>query len=141
MTTGGLQLLALVCDLVKQAGILDRQGGLGREGLQDVHDLRRKRARGLPDHREAAEQVTLPDEGHREQGPVSGANERATHSALGGRCQDVRHLDRLLYLREPSGRSFPFSDRRGEHRLDDLGLKMLGGAWARTPRGARRTRR
>src|SRR4029453_2654857 len=55
--------------------------------------------------------------------------ERATHSALGGRYQDVRHLDRLLYLREPSGRSFPFADRRGEHRLDDLRLKMLGGAW------------
>ena len=84
---------------------------------------------GLPDHGEAAEQVILADEGNREQGPVPSANERATHSALGGRGQDVRHLDRLLHLREPSGRSLPFADGRGEHRLDDLGLKMLGGAW------------
>ena len=96
---------------------------------EQLDDLRRKRASGLPDHGEAAEQAILADEGNREQGPVSGANERTTHSALGGRCQDVRHLDRLLYLREPSGRSFPFSDWRGEHRLDDLGLEMLGGAW------------
>ena len=51
------------------------------------------------------------------------------HSAFGGCCQDIRHLDRLLYLRELSGRSLPFSDWRGEHRLDDLSLKMLGGAW------------
>ena len=73
--------------------------------------------------------MILADEGNREQGPAPSANERATHSALGERCQDVRHLDRLLYLREPSGRSLPFSDGRGEHRLDDLSLTLLRGAW------------
>src|SRR5437870_862911 len=72
--------------------------------------------------------MILADERHREQGPVSGAHERVTHQALSGCFQDIRQLDRLMYLREPSCRSFPFSDWRGEHRLDDLGLKMLGGA-------------
>src|SRR4029077_777185 len=44
------------------------------------------------------------------------------------RCQDVRHLDRLFYFRELSGRALPFADRRGEHGLDDSRLKMFGGA-------------
>src|SRR5207245_6596440 len=35
--------------------------------------------------------------------------------------------DRLLYVCA-SGRSFPLSDGRREHRLDDVGLKALGGA-------------
>ena len=59
---------------------------------------------------------------------VSGTDEGATHSALGGSGQDVRQLDRLVHLRELSGRAFAFADRRGEHRFDDRGLKTLGGA-------------
>ena len=129
MLAGDLELAALVLDLQEQARVLDRQGGLGGERSQELDDLRRELARGLPDHGEAAEQVILADEGNGEQGPVSGAHERTTHPTLGGCFQDVRHLDRLLYLRESSGRSFSFADRRGEHRLDDLGLKMLTGAW------------
>jgi len=38
MAAGGLELPALVLDLVKEPGVLDRQGGLGGECLQDVHD-------------------------------------------------------------------------------------------------------
>ena len=95
----------------------------------------------LANHGEATDQVILADERDREQGAVSGPQRGATHSALGGRCQDVRHLDRLLHLREPSGRSLSLSDRRGEHRLDDLGVKLLGGAWHEHLALARRTRR
>src|SRR4030095_7756704 len=98
-----LELGALVSDLKEETRILNRQGGLGRKRPQKLDDLWLKGASGLPDHGEAAEQVILADEGNREEGPVSGANERTTDSALGGRCQDVRHLDRLLDLCEPSG--------------------------------------
>ncbi len=48
VTARGLKLAALVRDLVEEPGVLDGQGRLRREGLQDVHDLRRKLAGGLP---------------------------------------------------------------------------------------------
>ena len=34
---GGFDLPALFLDLAEQPGVLDRQGGLGREGLQKIH--------------------------------------------------------------------------------------------------------
>ena len=129
MLAGDFELAALVLDLPEQPRVLDGQGRLGGEGPEEIDDLRRKLPGGLPDHDEAAEQAILADQRNREQGAVSGAARAHSRTRLSAaRCQDVRHLDRLLRVREPSGRAFPFPDRRGEHRLDDLGLKLLGRA-------------
>jgi len=48
VAAGRLELSVLVRDLAEQAGVLDGQGGLGGEGLQDVHDFWGKLAWGLP---------------------------------------------------------------------------------------------
>jgi hypothetical protein len=116
-------------DFPEQPRVLNGQGRLSGESSQEINDLWRELSSGLPDHGETADQVIFAEERHREKGPLSGAHERSAHSAFSRRFQNVRHLDRLLYLGEPSRRSFSLSDRRREHRLNDLGLKMLGGAW------------
>ena len=40
VAAGRLELPALVRDLAEQAGVLDGEGGLGGEGLQQLDDLR-----------------------------------------------------------------------------------------------------
>ena len=71
MLAGGLELAALVCDLPEQAGVLDRQGGLGGERLQDVDDLRRKLAGRLAIEGQAADDLVLAEERHGEERPVA----------------------------------------------------------------------
>src|SRR5262249_55191313 len=129
MLAGHFELAALVLDLAEQACVLDREGRLRRERAKKIDGCRLKRPRSLPEDRESAEQTVFAEERHRKKAPVSSTHEYATHSTLGGCRQDVRQLDRLMHLGEPSGRSFPFSDRGGEHGVDDLGLQMLTGAW------------
>src|SRR4029453_6727466 len=110
MLAGDFELVALLFNLAEEASILNSQGGLGCKRPQKLDDLQRKCAGGLPDYSEPAEQVIVADEGNREQGPVSSANERVTHSALGGRCQDCRDPERLLRLPRPPAPPPPFSD-------------------------------
>src|SRR5262249_7895288 len=124
----GLELPALDLDLAEEARVLDGERGLCREGTQQLNDLRRELSGDLPKDSEGAEQVLLTDERHPEQSWVAAAHERARHPTVGGRDQDVRQLNRFLRLREPPGGAFPFADRCGQQRLDDLGLQMLGGA-------------
>src|SRR4029453_4672392 len=102
MLAGDFELVALLFNLAEEASILNSQGGLGCKRPQKLDDLQRKCTGGLPDYSEPADQGIVADGGTRERAPVSSANERVPPSALGGRCQDVRHLDRLLRLREPS---------------------------------------
>src|SRR6185369_13991820 len=123
------ELAALVLDLQEQTGVLNRQGGLGRKRPQKFDDRRRKSPGDLADYGQAAEQVILAHKRHSKQSPISGAHESATHPALGRRCQYVGDLVRLVYLREPPGRAFPFSDWRRKHRLYDVSLELLGGSW------------
>src|SRR5262249_41909846 len=126
---GDFELPTFLFDLPEEPSVLNGQRGLSRECLQQLDNFGCKRARSVSNHGEPADEVPLANEAACEQGSVSGPHERSTYSALGGRCQYVRDLDRLLHLRETSSRSFSFADRRREHRLDDLRLEMRGGAW------------
>jgi len=49
VAVGLLKLAALVLDLSEQARVLDGQGRLGGESLEDFDDLRGELARSLPD--------------------------------------------------------------------------------------------
>src|SRR2546430_17070918 len=63
---GRLELGALVRDLPEEPGVLDGQGGLGGEGLQDIHDLWRRLAGRLAIEGQAADDLVLAEQGHRE---------------------------------------------------------------------------
>ncbi len=54
-----LELPALVLDLAEEARVLDGEGGLRREGLQEVDDLRRELARRLAVDHQPAKQMVL----------------------------------------------------------------------------------
>src|SRR4029453_18342965 len=97
----------LLLDFPKEARVLNREGGLCRERLQQLDGVRRERPGGLTDNGEAPEEVPLTDERDREQGPVAGPHERTTHSALGWGCSDVPHLDRVPHLSPPPRPAVP----------------------------------
>src|SRR5499427_10157512 len=79
---GQLQLPPLVLDLAEQARILDGQGRLGREGLEQLDDLRRELARRLADEDQAADDLVLTEERHREHRPIAGLEGNVTDAAL-----------------------------------------------------------
>ncbi len=61
---GGLQLPALVRDFSEQPGILDGQGGLGGEGLEQVDYIRSELASALSDDHQPAEEMVLTQQRH-----------------------------------------------------------------------------
>src|SRR5205814_9597762 len=128
VTSRNLQLAALELARAEQPRVLDGEGGLGGKGTQEADDVWCEVSGGFADDGETAEEMILADERHREEGAVARAHKGPAHPALSRCRQDVRHLDRFRYLRQPSRCAFPFSDRRGEHRLHDFGLETLGGA-------------
>jgi hypothetical protein len=65
MTARSFELAALVFNLVEQAGILNGQGRLGGERLEQLDDLRRELARRLPDEDQAANDLVFTEERHR----------------------------------------------------------------------------
>src|SRR5262249_8384177 len=70
----------------KRRGVLVGRPGPGAERWGSSETSPGKCPRGFPDHGKAAEQLLLTDEGHREQSPISGVHEGATHSAFGWGC-------------------------------------------------------
>ena len=54
VAVGGFDLAALVLDLAKQPGVLDRQYGLGGEGFQKLDDFGTKLAGGFSPYHQAA---------------------------------------------------------------------------------------
>jgi hypothetical protein len=56
---GRLEQVALVLDLVEQPGVLDREGGLGRECAEQLDDLRRELARCLAGDAQDADDLVL----------------------------------------------------------------------------------
>ena len=72
VATGRLELLALVLDLVKEPGVLDRQGRLRGERPKQLDRRRRKLAWAVAGHTEAADQVALADHRYRQDGAHPG---------------------------------------------------------------------
>src|SRR2546430_6841691 len=79
---GRLELGALVRDLPEEPGVLDGQGGLGGEGLQDFHDLWRKLAGRLAIEGQPPDDLALAEQGHREQRVLAEAAEGAPDATL-----------------------------------------------------------
>jgi hypothetical protein len=92
---GHLELQALVLDLAEEPRILDGQGGLGREGLEQVHHVRGELSGGLATDDEAAQHVVFADEGDGQQRPVAGGQQQVPHGTLVGGPRHVGDLHRL----------------------------------------------
>ena len=129
VAAGGLQLPTLVRDLPEEAGILDGQGGLGGERLQDVHDLGRELARRLPVEGQAADDLLLAEQRHREERPVPEPDERVSDAALvGAGLGDVGNLDRLAHLGRTPHEPLALAKGRRAEGLDELRVVVVGGA-------------
>ena len=82
------------------------------EGLQDLDELRRERTGRPPIDHQRPDDVILPDEGHRQNGPVSSAQEHVAELALVGALEgNVRHLDRLALLGGAAHETLPQVER------------------------------
>ena len=96
VAAGGLELAALVRDLAEEAGVLDGKGRLGGEGLEQLDDLRRERARRFPVDREPADQLVFAQQRDGEERAVPVPKEDvAAGPAIGILRGDVGDLDRL----------------------------------------------
>jgi hypothetical protein len=124
-----LELAALVLDLPEQARILDGQGRLGGEGLEQVDRLRRELAGGLPGHGEPADEVLLTEQGDGQERPRPGAQQDlAERAPVGPFLGDIGDLDRLATRRHAPQDAFTLSDRRPAGQSDDLGVDVVGSA-------------
>jgi hypothetical protein len=126
---GRLELAALHRDLVEEAGVLDGEGGLGGEGLEDLDGLRGELARGLAEERQAADDLLLAQERHGEESPVTGFPQGGPDMArVGARPRDVPDLGRLAGHRGAAHGPFPLVEGRRLQRGHDDGIDVLGGA-------------
>src|SRR5713101_7540365 len=66
------RLAALVLDLVKEPGILDSQGRLGREGAKQLHRLGRKLSGAVARNAETPDEPIFADHRHGQDGPDPG---------------------------------------------------------------------
>ena len=133
---------ALVRDLPKEPGVLDRQGGLGGEGLENLDGLRREFAGRVPVQRQAADDLSLAEQGHGEQRPVAGAQQRVPDMALvGARHRDVRDLGRLAGLRRAAHRALRLCGAATRARSRQGRGRGCASPECGTPRSLRHTRR
>ena len=84
MLAGDFELVALVARSPEEARILDGQGRLGGEGLEQVDGGGREVAGRVPGHGQAAEQASSRSSGTAEHGPDPGAISALTQPALVG---------------------------------------------------------
>ena len=80
MAVGGFDLAALVLDLAKQPGVLDRQYGLGGEGFQKLDDFGAKLAGGFSPYHQAADDAVFAEQGNSQAGTKAEAFEQLAHA-------------------------------------------------------------
>src|SRR6185436_11140759 len=97
MPVGRLDLTALVLDLTEQPCVLNRQGGLSRKRLKQVHDFGFKISRLLPPNGETAHDLLFAEKRDRQERSIPESRKHRPHpgAAVFSLIQDVRHLDRL----------------------------------------------
>ena len=124
-----LKLGALVRDLPEETGVLDGQGRLGGERLQDIHDLGRKLAGRLPIEGQAADDLVLAEQGYGEERPIAESDERVPEAALvGPGLGDVGDLDGLAHLGRAPHEPFALPEGHGPEGLDEGRVVVVGGA-------------
>ena len=93
MAVGGFDLAALVLDLAKQPGVLDRQDGLGGEGFQKLDDFGAKLAGGFSPYHQPANNTVFAEQGNSQTGAEAEALQQLTHSQrIGVLFEDVWDL-------------------------------------------------
>ena len=129
MTAGDFQLLPLVRDLPEEACVLNRQCGLGGEGLQQRDDFRRELAGAVPVHDEAAGEAVLAKQGHGQHGPRSRAEQPfAEPTVVGTRGGDVWHLNGSPREHHAAGNALAPSEPDPAPQLDVLVVEVVRGA-------------
>ena len=129
VAAGRLELLALVRDLSEQAGVLDGQRRLRREGLQDVDDLGRELPGRLPVEGQAADDLILAQQRHGEERAVAEPDERVADAALVRvRLGDVGNLEGLTDLSGASHEAFTLRQGHRPNRFHERRVQIVGRA-------------
>ena len=128
VTIRDLELLTLLLDLPKEPRVLEREGRLGGEGLEQLDNLRRELPGRPPIDDEPADDVVLAQHRHRQQGPIARAQQRVAQTApVDALLRDVRDLDRLAVLGHPPCRALTLADGRRPEQLHELVVEILRG--------------
>ena len=130
MPARGLELLALVRDLPEESRILDRQDGLGRERLEEIHDLRGKASRLLSPNHEHAHDSLLEEERSSQQRPIPSSLEDGSDPphVIRPLSQNVGKLHWGPKGRRLSGHALPQAERRRPKHLVQLLVEMMRAA-------------
>ena len=124
-----LDLPALLLELPEEARVLDGQRRLGGEGPQQLDHLRRELAGRVSVHDEAADEVILAEQGHREHGPRARADEDVAEPAVVGALdRDVRDLGGLVGDRHAPGGALALPEPDPPPQLEILIVEIVRGA-------------
>ena len=80
VAVGGFDLAALVLDLAKQPGVLDRQYGLGGKGFQKLDDFGAKLAGGFSPYHQAADDAVFAQQGNGQTGTKPETLQQLAHA-------------------------------------------------------------
>ena len=129
VAVGRLELAALVPDLPEQPRVLDGQGRLGCEGLEQLDDLGREiSGRVLVDGQPADEVVFAQERNGQERSGPDPQQHVAEWAVVRALLGDVGDLDRLARHGHASGDAFPPSGRGASGDGDDLLVEVVGRA-------------
>src|SRR5438128_2413708 len=105
---GDFELATLVRDLAEEPGVLDREGGLGRKGPQQIDRPERELARRLPKNGQSADQVAFANKWYGEHRSIpTTAYQGIASRNLCRNVAKVRNLHRLRRLRKAPRRALP----------------------------------
>ena len=126
---------ALLVDLPEQPRILNGEDGLGREGLEQVHDRRRERPRGLPPDHQPADHAVFAQERDSEERTVSRfEHERQRVARLALEVRDLDGGARRGRLADPALADAD-ADMRLAKRLDQFLGHAVVRSWYEDLRG------
>src|SRR6266446_7211336 len=124
-----LKLPALLLQLPEQPRVLHRQRRLAGEGHQQLDVLRWKRPRALSAHDEAADDLILPDQRHREKRAVPGLDQDVAQAVLVGPLGgDVGDLSGRACHHRPPGHALSLPEGTRPCGVSELLLEVLDGA-------------
>src|SRR5262245_41680271 len=103
VAVSSFDLFAFILDLAEQPGVLDRQGRLSCERLQEVNDFRRKAALFFPPNRQRAQNPILAEKGYRENRSITEPCQNRSH-ARGSRLTLLQNAWRSEERRVGKGR-------------------------------------
>jgi hypothetical protein len=123
----GLELPALRFKLAEQTRVLDRNGGLRGERLQELDHLGIERSRRLAIHRQAAQQSVVASQRYGEQRTVTEANQKVADPALvRASIDDVGDLHGFARDCHAAEHAFALANGIRAQRVDQLVGQAVG---------------